>query len=131
MNQLIKFMSLPANFAYVNAATDAADKQKRIAELKRRFEQSNFSSVNFSADIADMGNPGGVYDSDDFATFNQKAKEKAAFDDIKRLTVVHSVKDSIKKFLLQRNSVTAANRAKKAERDAQKKDNFVSHPGWF
>ncbi len=132
MKALIKFFSLPANFAYVNAATDAADKQKRIAELKRRFEQSNFSAVaRFSADIADCGNESGVYDSDDFATFNIKAKEKAAFDDIKRLTLVHSVKDSVRQYILQSNSVRAANRAKKAERDAQKKDNFVSHPGWF
>ncbi len=132
MNQLIKFFSLPANFAYVNAATDAADKQKRIAELKRRFEQSNFSAVaRFSADIADCGNESGVYDSDDFATFNQKAKEFTAIQNIKRLTLIHSVKDSVRQYILQSNSVRAANRAKKAERDAQKKDKFVSHPGWF
>jgi hypothetical protein len=125
-------MSLPANFAYVNAATDAADKQKRIAELKRRFEQSNFSAVAaFSADIADCGNESGVYDSDDFATFNQKAKEKAAFDNLRLITARHSVRDSIKQYLLQRNEVIKANKAKKAERDAQKKDNFLSHPGWF
>jgi hypothetical protein len=78
-----------------------------------------------------LGNPSGVYDSDDFATFNIKAKQHTAFNDIKRLTVVHSVKDSIKQYLLSRNSVIKANRAKKAERDAQKKDKFVSHPGWF
>ncbi len=132
MKPLIKFMSLPANFAYVNAATDAADKQKRIAELKRRFEQSNFSAVAaFSADIADCGNESGVYDSDDFATFNQKAKEKAAFDNLRLITARHSVRDSIKQYLLQRNEVIKANKAKKAERDAQKKDNFLSHPGWF
>ncbi len=123
-------MSEKNNFAYVCSATNADDKQKRIAELKKRFQnQSNFA--DFSADIADAGNPSGVYDSDDFATFNQKAKEYTAFNDIKRLTLVHSVKDSIKKYLLQRNEVIKANKAKKAERDAQKKDNFVSHPGWF
>jgi hypothetical protein len=130
MKALIKFMSEKNNFAYVCSATNADDKQKRIAELKKRFQnQSNFA--DFSADIADAGNPSGVYDSDDFATFNQKAKEYTAFNDIKRLTLVHSVKDSIKKYLLQRNEVIKANKAKKAERDAQKKDNFVSHPGWF
>ncbi len=130
MKALIKFMSEKNNFAYVCSAPDSATKQKRIAELKQKFQsQSNFA--NFSADIADLGNPSGVYDSDDFATFNIKAKQHTAFNDIKRLTVVHSVKDSIKQYLLSRNSVIKANRAKKAERDAQKKDKFVSHPGWF
>jgi hypothetical protein len=130
MKPLIKFFSLPANFAYVNAATDAADKQKRIAELKKRFEsQSNFA--NFSADIADLGNPSGVYDSDDFATFNQKAKEKAAFDDIKRLTVVHRVKDSIKTYLLQRNEVIKANKDKAKLKEKEKENRFVSHPNWY
>ncbi len=130
MKPLIKFFSLPANFAYVNAATDAADKQKRIAELKKRFEsQSNFA--NFSADIADLGNPSGVYDSDDFATFNQKAKEKAAFDDIKRLTVVHRVKDSIKTYLLQRNEVIKANKDKAKLKEKEKENKHVSHPNWY
>ncbi len=130
MKQLIKFMSEKNNFAYVCSATDANDKQKRIAELKKRFQnQSNFA--DFSADIADAGNPSGVYDSDDFATFNQKAKEHTAFNDIKRLTVVHSVKDSIKKYLLQRNEVIAANKAKAKEKELQKKDKFVSHPNFF
>jgi hypothetical protein len=130
MKALIKFMSLPANFAYVNAATDAATKQKRIAELKQKFEsQSNFA--NFSADIADMGNPSGVYDSDDFATFNQKAKEKAAFDDIKRLTVVHRVKDSIKTYLLQRNEVIKANKDKAKLKEKEKQNKHVSHPNWY
>jgi hypothetical protein len=123
-------MSEKNNFAYVCSATDANDKQKRIAELKKRFQnQSNFA--DFSADIADAGNPSGVYDSDDFATFNQKAKEHTAFNDIKRLTVVHSVKDSIKKYLLQRNEVIAANKAKAKEKELQKKDKFVSHPNFF
>jgi hypothetical protein len=132
MNQLIKFFSLPANFAYVNAATDAADKQKRIAELKRRFEQSNFSAVAaFSADIADCGNESGVYDSDDFATFNVKAKEFTAFNDIKRLTVVHRVKDSIKTYLLQRNEVIKANKDKAKLKEKEKENRFVSHPNWY
>lgn len=125
-------MSLPANFAYVNQATDAADKQKRIAELRRRFEQSNFSAVAaFSADIADCGNESGVYDSDDFATFNQKAKEFTAFQAIKRIVAVSNVRESVKQYALQRNEIILRNRAKKAERDAQKKDKFLSHPGWF
>lgn len=135
IQELARYMSSKENFSYVNGAANDTEKKRRIDELKTKFlaignTSGNFSSVNFSAEIADFGSPEGIYECD-FATFNSLAKEKTAFDDIKRLTVVHSVKDSIKKFLLQRNSVTAANRAKKAERDAQKKDKFVSHPGWF
>ena len=123
-------MSKPEHFQYVNAAVNADDKQKRIEKLKADFMRLNFSSVNFSSEIADMGSPDGIYECD-FATFNNLAKEKAAFDNIRRLTVVHSVKDSIKKFLLQRNSVVAANRAKAKEKEIQKKDKFVSHPSWY
>jgi hypothetical protein len=132
MKALIKFMSEKNNFAYVCSATNADDKQKRIAELKRRFEQSNFSAVaGFSADIADCGNESGVYDSDDFATFNQKAKEHTAFNDIKRLTLVHSVKESIKKYLLQRNSVIKANKDKAKLKQKAKENKHVSHPNWY
>jgi hypothetical protein len=134
IKKLAAYMSKPEHFKFVNDSQNDLEKRKRIEILKTQFDKQsgNFSSVNFSADIADCGNEfGGVYDSDDFATFNQKAKEHTAFNDIKRLTVVHLVKESIKKFLLQRNSVIKANKAKKAERDAQKKDNFVSHPNWF
>jgi hypothetical protein len=130
MKALIKFMSEKNNFAYVCSAPDSATKQKRIAELKQKFQsQSDFAK--FSADIADLGNPSGVYDSDDFATFNQKAKEKAAFDDIKRLTLVHSVKDSVKTYLLQRNSVIKANKDKAKLKEKEKENKHVSHPNWY
>ena len=126
IKQLAAFMSQASVFDFVNAAKDDAEKRSRIEQMKQKFlAQSNFSSVNFSAEIADFGSPEGIYECD-FATFNNLAKEKAAFDNIRRLTVVHSVKDSIKKFLLQRNSVVAANRAKAKEKEIQKKDKFVS-----
>ena len=131
MKALIKFMSEKNNFAYVCAATDAADKQKRIAELKKRFEQSNFSGVaNFSADIADLGNPSGVYDSDDFATFNEKARAFSSYQDIKRIVATHNVRDSVRAYALQRNEIIKRNKAKKAEKDKLAKDKFVSHPSY-
>jgi hypothetical protein len=131
MKALIKFMSEKNNFAYVCSATNADDKQKRIAELKRRFEQSNFSAVaSFSADIADAGNPSGVYDSDDFATFNQKAKEKTAFDNLRIITAKHNVRDSIREYILKSNAVRKANKAKK-QAEKVKENNSVSKPNWF
>jgi hypothetical protein len=131
MKALIKFMSEKNNFAYVCSATNADDKQKRIAELKRRFEQSNFSAVaSFSADIADAGNPSGVYDSDDFATFNQKAKEYTAFNNLRIITAKHNVRDSIREYILKSNAVRKANKAKKQAEKA-KENNSVSKPNWF
>ncbi len=129
MNQLIKFMSQPANFKFICDSPDAATKQKRIAELKKRFEsQSNFA--NFSADISDLGNPSGVYDSDDFATFNQKAKEKTAFDNLRLITARHNVRDSARAYALQRNeSIRAANKIAEAKKAKQKSN--VSKPFWY
>ncbi len=124
-------MSKPEHFAYVNASPNDTEKKRRIDELKAKFLSGNFSgAANFAAACDDVGNPDGIYDCD-FATFNQKAAEYTAIQNIKRLTLIHSVKDSVRQYILQSNSVRAANRAKKAERDAQKKDKFVSHPNWF
>jgi hypothetical protein len=129
MKALIKFMSEKNNFAYVCSATNADDKQKRIAELKKRFQnQSNFA--DFSADIADAGNPSGVYDSDDFATFNSKAKQHTAFNNLRIITAKHNVRDSIREYILKSNAVRKANKAKKQAEKA-KENNSVSKPFWF
>lgn len=84
--------------------TDEADKQAGLT----------FSGVvNFS----DTGN-------DNQADFGQPERTETAFNDIKRLTVVHSVKDSIKQFLTQRNSVIKRNKERKAEADKLHKNGY-------
>jgi hypothetical protein len=68
----------------------------------------------------------GVTDFADFADFNKAAKAESALFDIKRLTVVHSVKDSIKQYILQRQSTIAANKKKKAEAEKLRQNGWQS-----
>jgi hypothetical protein len=57
--------------------------------------------------------------------FGQAERTEAAFNDIKRLTVRHSVADSIKTFLLKRNM-----EAQKKKEKAKQTDN-TSMPFWY
>ncbi len=133
IKKLAAFMSSKEIFSWVNAAPNETEKRKRIDEAKKKFLSGNFSSVaNFAAACDEIGNPDAIYDADwDFATFNQKAKEHTAFNDIKRLTLAHSVKDSIKQYLLQRNSVIKANKEKAKLKEKEKENNNVSRPFWY
>ena len=67
----------------------------------------------------------------DFDEHNKAAKAHFGLSDIKNIVARYNVKDSIRQYILQRNSVIAANKAKAKEREAQKKDKFVSHPNWY
>jgi hypothetical protein len=57
--------------------------------------------------------------------FGQAERMEASFNDIKRLTVRHSVADSIKIFVLKRN-MEAQKRKEKA-----KENNNTSSPFWY
>jgi hypothetical protein len=57
--------------------------------------------------------------------FGQSERTEAAFNDIKRLTVRHSVADSIKSFVLKRN-MEAQKKKEKA-----KENNQTSSPFWY
>jgi type III secretory pathway lipoprotein EscJ len=117
--------------AQVQIMTNQFARSLKTRKPKTDDESANQVGLTFSGEVnfSDTGNK--PKDFADFAEHQKAAKAETALFEIKRLTLAHSVKDSIKKFLLQRNSVTAANRAKKAEREKQKKDSFVSHPSWF
>jgi hypothetical protein len=107
----------------VNGAKDAKDRQLRINSLKRKFERSNFADFTGYVD----GNPDGVNDD----AFGQPERQETALFDIKRLIVKHDVRDSVRAYALQRNEIVKRNKAKKAERDEQKRDKFLSHPNFF
>jgi hypothetical protein len=66
-----------------------------------------------------------------FDDFNKEAKAETALFTIKRLVARSGVQESIKKYLLQRNSVIAANKAKQKEKEKEKQNNHVSHPNWY
>jgi hypothetical protein len=133
---LAKFLSLPTNFKFICDSPNETEKKKRIAELKKKFEQtSNFAT--FSAGyVEDFGNPesaeSGIYDDcSTFAEYSAKAREVSAFERIKSIVSVSNIRENAKQWALQKNEIVRRNKAKKAERDAQKKDKFLSHPGWF
>ncbi len=52
-------------------------------------------------------------------------KQETAFNDLRRLTVRHSVKDSIKTFLLKRNMEA------QKKKEKQKQNSNVSRPFWY
>jgi hypothetical protein len=64
-------------------------------------------------------------DETDTNAFGQAERTETAFNDIKRLTVRHSVADSIKRFVLKRN-MEAQKKKEKA-----KQNNMSSSPFWF
>jgi len=66
-----------------------------------------------------------------FDDFNKQAKAETAIFSIKRLVARSGVAESIKKYLLQRNSVIAANKAKQKEKEKEKQNKHVSHPNWY
>jgi hypothetical protein len=121
------YMSQQSVFAFVNGAKDDKEKRSRIEQMKQKFlAQSNFSSVNFSADVEDVGNEEFSFMNDvefNFADYNKAAKEQVAFAQIRKLTLTHSIKDNLKQWILKKNNISKRNRAAKLE--AQK--SFDNH----
>lgn len=145
---ITQFMSEPENFAYVCEATDAADKRKRIAELKKRYDAQFSSVVNFGDNgswVTAMGGRGEeivneefsfMNDAEfDFASFNEKAKQEAAMSEIRRLTLSHTIRDNLRQWILKKNAIAKRNRERKAEaREKQHEthqNNNVSRPFWW
>jgi hypothetical protein len=84
------------------------------------------AGLTFSGEVNFSGGDGG-----DEADFFAPEKAENALFTIKRLVAKAGVQDSIKKYLLQRNSVIAANKAKQKEKEKQKANRFISHPSWY
>jgi hypothetical protein len=86
------------------------------------------AGLTFSGEVNFSGGDGG-----DEADFNAPERAETALFTIKRLVARSGsgVADSIKKYLLQRNSVIAANKAKQKEKEKEKQNNHVSHPNWY
>jgi hypothetical protein len=76
---------------------------------------------DFAKSLKTRNKPAAIPAGESFAA----EKQETAFNDLRRLTVVHSVKDSIKQFLLKRN-----NEAQKKKEKA-KQNNMSSSPFWF
>jgi hypothetical protein len=134
IKKLAAYMSSKESFSYITSSPNDEIKRQRIDELKAKFLTGNFAAAaNFAAACDDGGNPDAIAydDCSTFAEYSAKAREVSSFQRIKSLVSHSNVAASVKKYALQKNEIILRNKAKKAERDAQKKDNFVSHPNWF
>ena len=111
----------------------ASMKTHRNGRYEFKAKQPNFSSVNFSADIEDVGNEEFSFMNDaqfNFADYNKAAKANFGLAEVKNIVARHNVRDSVRAYALQRNEIIKRNKAKKAEKDKLAKDKFVSHPSY-
>jgi hypothetical protein len=101
---------------------------KSLKTRKKKDEVTKDDGLTFSGEVnfSDTGNG-------DESDFNAPERAETALFTIKRLVArsQSGVQASIKKFLLQRNSVIAANKAKQKEKEKQKENKHVSHPNWY
>jgi hypothetical protein len=90
--------------------------------LKTRKKKDD--GLTFSGEVNFSGGDGG--DESDFNQYNKLARAEFAIQGIKRLTLVHSVQSSLKKYILQRQSTIAANKKKKEEAEKLHKNGWQS-----
>ncbi|HEY0459204.1 MAG TPA: hypothetical protein VGC97_08710 [Pyrinomonadaceae bacterium] len=95
---------------------------KTFKTRKPAAQTGNAAEMSFSGEarFSDTGKNSGKAD------FFAPEKAEAALNDIQRIVVKHSVKDSIKQYLTQRNSVIKRNKQRKAEADKLKRGGYQS-----
>ncbi len=116
--------------AEAQAMTDAYAKQLKT---RKPIQADGASALTFSGQVNFSDARNDTKADFNFDDFNKQAKAETALFTIKRLVArsQSGVQDSIKKYLLQRNSVIAANKAKQKEKEKQKENKHVSHPNWY
>jgi hypothetical protein len=116
--------------AEVQAMTDRVAKTFKT----RKTEQADgASALTFSGQVNFSDARNDTKADFNFDDFNKQAKAETALFTIKRLVARSGsgVADSIKKYLLQRNSVIAANKAKAKLKEKEKENKHISHPNWY
>jgi hypothetical protein len=111
--------------AQCQVMTNQYAKSLKTRKPKTDDEADKQAGLTFSgqATFSDTGNDKADFNFDDF---NKKAKAETALFTIKRLVARHSVKDSVKKFILQRQSTIAANKKKKEEAEKLRQNGWQS-----
>lgn len=112
--------------AEAQAMCDAVARQMKTRNKTiGKAEEADKAGLTFSGEVnfSDTGN--------DKADFFAPEKAENALFTIKRLVAKAGVQESIKKYLLQRNSVIAANKAKQKEKEKEKQNKHISHPNWY
>ncbi len=109
--------------AEAQAMTDAY-----AAQLKTRKtdEADGASALTFSGQVNFSGGDEADKADFNFDDFNKKAKAETALFTIKSLVARSGVQASIKKFLLQRNSVIKRNKERKAEAEKLRQNGWQS-----
>jgi hypothetical protein len=146
--EYIKWLSQPSQMDYISNSANAAEREKRKAELKNRFEKSNFAEFSNSssgddngswvqamgAAVEDVGNEEFSFMNDaefNFAAFNQSAKQETAFQSLRRIVAVSNVRESAKQWALQKNEIRRRNKAKQKEKEKAEHNPNVSKPFWY
>jgi hypothetical protein len=103
------------------------DAVARQMKTRKTDEADGASALTFSGQVnfSDTGNDKADFNFDDF---NKKAKAETALFTIKRLVArsQSGVQDSIKKYILQRQSTIAANKKKKEEAEKLRRNGWQS-----
>jgi hypothetical protein len=114
--------------AEAQAMCDAVARQMKTRNKTiGKADEADEAGLTFSgqATFSDTGNDKADFNFDDF---NKKAKAETALFTIKRLVArsQSGVQDSIKKFILQRQSTIAANKKKKEEAEKLRRNGWQS-----
>jgi hypothetical protein len=88
---------------------------KSLKTRKKKDEVTKDDGLTFSGEVNFSGGDEADKADFNFDDFNKQAKAETALFTIKRLVARSGVSESIKKYLLQRNSTIAANKKKKEE----------------
>jgi hypothetical protein len=94
---------------------------KSLKTRKKKDEVTKDDGLTFSGEVNFSGG-----DDEDKADFLAAEKAETALFDIKRLVARSGVAESIKKFLLQRNSSIAASKKKKEEAEKLRQNGWQS-----
>jgi hypothetical protein len=97
---------------------------RSLKTRKKKDDVTKDDGLTFSGEVNFSGGDGG--DESDFNQYNKLARAEFAIQGIKRLTLVHSVQSSLKKYILQRQSTIAANKKKKLEAEKLRQNGWQS-----
>ncbi len=91
--------------------------------LKKRKAATDEAELTFSGQVN--------FSADDKADFFAPEKQETSINDIKIECAKFSVRDSIKRYLTQRNDIIKRNRERQKEKEKAQENKHISHPFWY
>ena len=117
IKNLAAWMSKRENWNYVISAKDETEKTRRINELRKKFDASDFSSVNFN-------DSGYVEDSTGIPDLDENFAAERALLDIRRHLIRADLEKTLVPQLQAKNAITKRNAQRKAEFEKQLQKNY-------